>query len=60
MDDTNKTDVTDTFVPDFNLTGTNRVLMEEITEGSTVIHQYHPEEPHVGWVQRLLDWFRAD
>ena len=60
MSDKDRPDETGTFVPDFHFTSTNRVLMEEITEGSTVVHQYPLEKPTVSWVRRLLNWFKDD
>jgi len=64
MDDQNDTDGTntldgaDTFVPGFHLTSKNKLLVEEITEGTTMLHRYQP--PRVSWTQRVLGWFRKN
>ncbi len=34
-----------------------RVMMEEITEGTTMQHRYQPETVRVSSVRRLLNWF---
>lgn len=57
MDDKDKIDVSDTFVPDLHPTSKNRLLLEEITEGTTALHHYQPEAAPVSWVRRLLNWF---
>ena len=43
MGDKNKLDITDTFVPDFHLTSKNRLLVEEITEDTTMLHRFGSE-----------------
>ena len=50
-------DVTDTLD---HLTSTNRSLMEEIIDSSTVLRQYQPVELPAGWVQRVFGWFKRD
>ncbi len=35
-----------------------RATLEEMAEGTTVLHRYEPTEPRVSWVQRLINWFR--
>ena len=54
MEDKEKVNVTDTFVPDFHLTSKSRLLVEEITEGTTMLHRYQPEAARVSWVRRVL------
>ena len=34
-----------------------RVMMEEITEGTTALHHYQPKAAPVSWARRLLNWF---
>ena len=36
----------------------SRAMIEEMIEGSTVIHQYQPVAAPVSWLQRALSWFR--
>ncbi len=33
-------------------------ILEEATEGTTLIHQYQPKAARVSWIQRVLGWFR--
>jgi len=35
-------------------------ILEEATEGTTVLHRYQPEAARVSWVQRVLSWFGGD
>jgi len=35
-----------------------RAILDEATEGTTVLHRYQPKAPRVGWARRLLNWFR--
>ena len=35
-----------------------RAMLDEMTEGSTVLHNYQPKAVRVSWVQRVLGWFR--
>lgn len=35
-----------------------RALVEEMTEGSTVLHHYRPKAVRVSWMRRVLGWFR--
>ena len=58
MEDKEKVNVTDTFVPDFHLTSKSRLLVEEITEGTTMPHRYQPKAARVSWAQRVLSWFK--
>jgi hypothetical protein len=37
-----------------------RAMVEEMTEGSTVLHHYQPKAVRVSWMRRVLDWFRRD
>ena len=57
MDDKDSLDVTDTSVPDAHLTSESRLLMEEITEGTTVRRRYQPKAARVSLARRLLNWF---
>ncbi len=59
MEDKEKLNVTDTLVPDFHLTSKNRLLVEEITEGTTMLHRYQPKAARVSWARRLLNWFMS-
>ncbi len=34
-----------------------RVIVEEITEGTTMQHRYQPKAARVSWARRLLNWF---
>jgi hypothetical protein len=33
-------------------------ILEEMTEGTTVLHRYQPEVAPVSWMQRVLAWLR--
>ena len=33
-------------------------MLEEMTEGSTVLHHYQPKAVRVSWMRRVLGWFR--
>jgi len=33
-------------------------ILEEMTEGTTVLHRYQPEVAPLSWMQRVLAWFR--
>ena len=35
-----------------------RTMVEEMTEGSTVIHHYQPREVRISWMRRVRRWFR--
>ena len=35
-------------------------ILEEMTEGTTVLHRYQPKVARVGWLQCVLGWFRRD
>jgi len=35
----------------------SRALIEEMVEGSTVIHHYQPTAAPISWLQRVLAWF---
>ncbi len=59
MDDKDKIVVTDTFVSDFHLTSKNRLLVEEITEGTTMLQRYQPKAARVSSARRLLNWFMS-
>ncbi len=59
MEDKEKVNVTDTLVPDFHLTSKNRLLVEEITEGTTMQHRYQPEVVRVSLARRLLNRFMS-
>ncbi len=36
-----------------------RVMMEEISEGTTMQHRYQPKAARVSWARRLLNWFMS-
>ncbi len=36
----------------------SRAIVEEMTEGSTVLHHYRPKAVRVNWMRRVLGWFR--
>jgi len=33
-------------------------ILEEMTEGTTVLHRYQPKVARVSWMRRVLGWFR--
>ncbi len=33
-------------------------ILEEMTEGTTVLHRYQPKVARASWVQCVLGWFR--
>ena len=33
-------------------------ILEEMTEGTTVLHRYPPDVAPTSWMQRVLAWFR--
>jgi len=33
-------------------------ILEEMTEGTTVLHRYPPDVAPISWMQRVLAWFR--
>jgi hypothetical protein len=35
-----------------------RVVLDELTEDPTALNPYQPEEVRVGWMGRVLGWFR--
>ncbi len=35
-----------------------RATLEEIAEGTTVLHRYEPKVPRASWLRRLLNWIR--
>ena len=34
-------------------------ILEEMTEGTTVLHRYEPDVVRVSWMQRVLAWFKG-
>lgn len=37
-----------------------RTMIEEMTEGSTVLHHYQPKAVRMSWMRRIFAWFRRD
>ena len=35
----------------------SRAIIEEMVEGSTVVHHYQPKAAPISWLQRVLAWF---
>ena len=35
-----------------------RAMLDEMTEGSTVLHHYKPKAVRISWMRRVLGWFR--
>lgn len=34
-----------------------KAMLEEVIEGTTGRHRYEPKDVHVGWTQRVRNWF---
>ena len=65
MSDKGKTHLDSLFVSENDATSIQKVLqakaiLEEATEGTTIVHRVQSEAPRVSWVRRLLNWFRRD
>ncbi len=37
-----------------------KAALEEMTKRLPVLDRDQPKTPHVGWIQRVLSWFRRD
>lgn len=65
MMDKGKTDLDSLFISENGGTTSRKVLqakaiLEDATEGTTVVHRYQPKAPHISRVRRLLNWFKRD